>query len=49
MKCIDCEFYFVTPEKRGDCVNDGDTTNPTKDVYCAEVDGEEPWDAEAEK
>ncbi len=37
MQCINCPFY-ITAKETGDqpgCVNDGDVTNPDKDINCA--------------
>ena len=47
MRCIDC-ILFVAAEETGDepgCASGGDISNPTKDVYCAEMDGDrETWE-----
>lgn len=42
MKCIECEFY-ITAEETGDqpgCLQDGDVTDPHKDVNCASAGDE---------
>ena len=47
MKCIDC-ILFVAAEETEDepgCASGGDVSNPIKNVYCAEMDGDrETWE-----
>ena len=47
MKCIEC-ILFITAEETGDepgCTGGGDVSNPTKNIYCGEMDGErEDWE-----
>lgn len=49
MKCIAC-ILFVAAEKTGaepECTSGGDTSNSTKNIYCAEMDGDrETWEEE---
>ena len=49
MKCIEC-ILFVTAEETGDepeCASGGNVSNPTKNVYCVEMDGDrEAWEEE---
>lgn len=49
MRCIDC-ILFVIAEETGDepgCASGGNVSNPTKNIYCIEVDGDrEAWEEE---
>jgi len=42
-KCIECEYY-ITAKQTGDqpgCSQDGDVTDPNKDINCPEAGDEE--------
>jgi len=49
MRCIDC-ILFITAEETGDepgCASGGNVSNPTKNIYCAEMDGDrETWEVD---
>lgn len=34
MKCVECKCYC---SEEDECINGGDTTNPTEDIFCGEA------------
>jgi len=37
MRCQECQYFFYDFDGDASCVNGGDVSNPTQDIYCREA------------